>query len=490
MEGMSREEKDRDGKALAENISELADMSFGPDWAPGKGKSLESKGTANPTPVTSTTHMAQARGPRPKDTAKRAHRAASKSVFTPVVDVLFYPEKAAFQRLVDALRSSSKTYQLFEIARLILEKPERFTVTLKPLKEEDSVTPKLYSAVPDRVPFKTANEAIDHVCRHHLDQFFEVTIEEREPPKGNFLFINRCPLTQELIGPPNYHQYSQLLEEHYASKVSGKIGYEPFLKRIETIKEPEALKEWLEKMRKIRRYKIKNPEPGETTEFDSLEGVRRFLGTRLREKVVREGDQLRLESKDIKGLPKGDIRRSIETALERQQRFPLDTAVHLRTLLQRKHFCIYKKGAKATHYACAVKRKFRDRTTTFTDTIQTLIEYIEQHPMIGVAELQEKLLQPSQSSEKATQAAALQQDLNWLIREGYVAEYTNGTLFAWRPRKEAPTIPAKKPGRQFKKKSVKATTAPVPAPPIAPDVSNVPVAPLGSNDPDQTPKPS
>ena len=97
--------------------------------------------------------------------------------------------------------------------------------------------------------------------------------------------------------------------------------------------------------------------------------------------------------------------------------------------------------------------------------------------MIGVAELQEKLLQSSQSSEKATQAAALQQDLNWLIREGYVAEYTNGTLFAWRPLKEAPTIPARQPSRQSKRKSVKATTAPVPAPPIAPDVADVPVAP-------------
>ena len=82
----------------------------------------------------------------------------------------------------------------------------------------------------------------------------------------------------------------------------------------------------------------------------------------------------------------------MEGALERQRRFPLDTANALRGRLRREGFTIFKKGSKGVSYVCSVKRKFRVPGQTFADTIGGLISFIETHAMIKASELPAKFL--------------------------------------------------------------------------------------------------
>jgi hypothetical protein len=194
----------------------------------------------------------------------------------------------------------------------------------------------------------------------------------------------------------------------------------------------------------------------------------------------------------VQALPAGgNIRRSIEAALEQQNRFPLDTANHLRSRLRRMRFAIYKRGSKGVSYVCAVKRRFRDPSTRFSDSVDRLIQFIEKNPYIYAAELPEKFLgvkppaleppepaAPVEASEASTEAeaaasgddagqavapsedprgapasegptraaetseasppsaadnpevTALKRDLHWLVSEGYVSEFHDGRLFA------------------------------------------------------------
>src|SRR5688500_18415825 len=110
-------------------------------------------------------------------------------------------------------------------------------------------------------------------------------------------------------------------------------------------------------------------------------------------------------------MPPGEIRRAIEGALERQRRFPLDTANALRGRLRREHFTIFKKGSKGVSYVCAVKRKFRVPGQTFADSIGALISYIEKNPMVRASELAPKFLgisivPPTRPSDAATPTPA------------------------------------------------------------------------------------
>jgi len=437
---------------------------------------------------------------------------------SPFFNVTFYPEDTSFNTLVQTIRKSCRTIELFEIARTVVAKTDRFVVVVARKPGAESGAPAgdasarsakegFHISVPDALPFESDEAAVAHVMANHLDKFFDKAEVEVDPPKGNYQVINKCGITGELLGPPNYHRYSQIVQQHHAAKVA-RMSLEAFRSRIETIRDPEVVNQWLEKMKKTTRYTWKltaapakpavaavapaaeadaaaapdapaaeaAPAPV-VPSFDSLEDARVFLLTQARDKVVRTTDSARFHGKVAETMPPGEIRAAIEGALERQRKFPLDTANALRGRLRREHFTIFKKGSKGVSYVCAVKRKFRVPGQTFADSIGALISFIEGHAMIRQSELATKYLgitlpapakpaasapaaadsvpaaeagaeatpppavvapaDPTLTVDERAKLARMQGDLMWLVREGYVTEFIDGRLFAPPPMVEA-----------------------------------------------------
>ncbi len=460
---------------------------------------------------------------------------------SPYFQATFYPEDSSFDTLAKTVRASCRTIELFEIAKTVVAKPERFVVVLqrKPQAggggESAGGKPEpIAISVPDGLPFESEDAAVAHVVSKHLDKFFDIAEVEVEPPKGNFQVVNRCGVTGELLGPPNYHRYTQLMQQHHAAKV-GRMSFDTYRSKIETLRDPEAIAAWLEKMKKATRYTWKtaaspqaaaatasdvateappasetppvaeispaaeqSPQPAEPsvdapTEatapapdaapaeaaaspapeaasepqapaaepagseapfFDARHEARAYLLSNSRGRVVRLVEQARMHGKLLEQLPPGEIHRTIQGTLERQRRFPLDTANALRGRLRREGFTIFKKGAKGISYVCAVKRRFRVPGQVFSDSIASLIAFIEAHPNIKAGELPEKFLNlapvaapeaaPTEgdassapqaesvtlSPEHREQLTRLQGDLRWLVHEGYVTEFIDGGLYA------------------------------------------------------------
>jgi len=430
------------------------------------------------------------RRPRPEAPGQRDFRGGRPGAHevrapydSPYFSITFYPEDTSFNALVKTVRASCRTIELFEIARTVLGKAERFTVLLtrrdpsapqrasvpgrmaapapaaegRPAEPAEPEAPKepIFLSVPDGLPFETEELALAHVLGRHLKLFFDLSEAEVEPPKGNFQVISRCGVTGELLGPPNYHRYNQIVEQHYAAK-GIRIPFESYRARIESLREPEAVTQWLEKMKKVTRYTWKLPvtDGQPVPVYDNFEDARTFLLAQARDKLVRASGHARFHGRAVETLPVGEIRRAVEGALERQRRFPLDTANALRGRLRREHFTIFKKGAKGISYVCAVKRKFRTPGQTFAETIGSLITFIEAHPMVKASELPRRMLglapdealAPADAAavlatvltpEQREKMARLQGDLLWLVREGYVTEFIDGALYAPPPMVEA-----------------------------------------------------
>ena len=423
---------------------------------------------------------------------------------SPYFTATFYPEDTSFSTLVQTIRKSCRTIELFEVARTVVAKTDRFVVVLVRKPAPDAAAPAGFViSVPDGLPFENEEAALSHVLTKHLGTFFDTADVVIDPPKGNFQVVNRCGVTGELLGPPNYHLYNQLVQQHYSAKVD-RMPFEAFKARIETVREPEAIQAWLEKMKKATRYTWKQPaaKPAKSAKaaeavvaaanetapaevaasetaateiaaastpapeiapaaeaapapvvvaFDSFEEAKAYLLANARDKVIRSVEQARLHGKNLELLPPGEIRHAVEGSLERQRRFPLDTANALRGRLRREHFTIFKKGSKGVSYVCAVKRKFRVPGQTFSDSIGALISFIEANPMVKAGELGRKFLniappppaapvaegeaapapvEHALSVEQRDKLARLQSDLPWLVREGYVTEFIDGTLYA------------------------------------------------------------
>jgi len=504
---------------------------------------------------------------------------------SPYFNVAFYPEDSSFSALAKTIRTSCRTIELFEIARTVVGKNDRFVVVLTrkqpgaPTRGGSAeaasgagaadVKQPIYISVPDGIPFESEAAVVSHVLTNHLGRFFDMAEVEVEPPKGNFQVINKCGVTGELLGPPNYHRYSQIVQQHYNTKIS-RMPFEVFRNRIETVRDPEAVAQWLEKMKKTTRYTWKlatkpaapaapapqpeipaateggatveaaaaevaaqegstTPESAPAITFDAFEDARSYLLTQAREKVYRTVESARFHGKLVETMPQGEIRRAIEGALERQRRFPLDTANALRGRLRREHFTIFKKGSKGISYVCAVKRKFRVPGQTFAETISALITFIEANPMVKASELPSKFLgievpstpsaaaaapapaaatpaaenvapvdaQPAAPAEAEAAPAApapaptseptltidqrakisrMQGDLRWLVTEGYVTEFIDGRLFAPPPMVEArrKEVESEEHDPENFPDAPAAASAPAPAAPAAPVESSEP----------------
>ena len=418
---------------------------------------------------------------------------------SPYFGVTFYPEDQSFSALAQAIRKSCRTFELFYIAKSVVDKNDRFVAVVQRLDpsarpgEAASAQPAAKAApffisVPDGVPFETEDAAINHVMEKHLGSFFDVSDVEIDAPKGNFQVINRCPITGTLLAPPNYHRYLQILQQHHAANV--RIPFDAYKARVESVREPELIAQWLEKMKKATRYTLKSKAPVATPAaveatasaepasdaapaaesapatdspaapaadapvalyFDSLEDARQYLLNAAREKIVRSVEQLRFPGRILDTIPaSSELRRAVEGALERQRRFPLDTANALRGRLRRESFTIFKKGSKGISYVCAVKRRFRVPGQSFSDSLSALINLIEKQPMVKESELPEKLLgiaprtAPVEGADAATYSAEeqakllkLKGDLRYLVKEGYVTEFVDGSLFTPAPMVES-----------------------------------------------------
>jgi hypothetical protein len=363
---------------------------------------------------------------------------------SPHFSVAFFPEDTSFNALVKTIRSSARTIELFEIARTVLGKPERFVVVVsrkpRPDAAPDAPPQPIFVSVPDGLPFETEDAAVQHVVANHLGKFFDSAEAEVEAPKGNFQVINKCGITGELLGPPNYHRYAHLVQQHFAARVT-RMSLEAFRSRIETVRDPEAVNQWLEKMKKVTRYTWKGAvaEGQPAPAFDSAEEARLYLLSQARDGVVKAVDHARFHGKALEVMPRGEILMAIEGTYERQLRFPLDTANQLRGRLRREHFTIFKKGSKGISYVCAVKRKFRVPGQAFAESIGGLISFIEEHPLVKAGELGAKMLgiEGTPAPEQKEKISRVHSDLMWLVREGYVTEFIDGGLYAPPPMVEA-----------------------------------------------------
>ena len=385
---------------------------------------------------------------------------------SPVFELTFYPDDTGFNALVKAMRSSCRTYERFEIARLILGKVERCVLVFKRRPETPGGSSgPIYLSVPDGVPFPTEEEAIIHALERTMDQFFTTEVVEVEPPKGSFQFVSRCPITKDLLAPANYHRYAQIVQHHYTAR-GIRMPFEKYKASLEVVRDPEAVTQWLESMKKVTRYTYKLAPEGDPTVFDNIEDARSHVLRAARDKIVRAAETARVPAKAVETVEGTEAFRALHGALEMQRRFPLDTANALRGRLRRENFHIFKRGSKGITYVCSVRRKFRQPGQTFSDSINALIGFLDANPLVNVADLPLKFLgftpppaaspaaavaapvpaaegAPSVEAAEATppaepalgaeQKSALNRlilDLRWLVAEGYVAEYSDGRLFA------------------------------------------------------------
>ena len=150
------------------------------------------------------------------------------------------PEFAAIEGIAKQIRSRVKAYPLFELARLIVQLSDRYSVRLQADNEE---TPQLFRAKADGSVWQTRKEAVSHLLSKHLGKFYRKSSVISEPPKGAFSVVAQCGMSGVLLGPPNHHEYTSRLISLHAERFRN-MPFEAYKSRIKMMRDEALIEQW------------------------------------------------------------------------------------------------------------------------------------------------------------------------------------------------------------------------------------------------------
>lgn len=420
------------------------------------------------------------------------------------VEVVFQPEEKGFVAMIETMKRTPRAYALFDVAKLVLNKPERHQVKFSHKPAADGTRAPLFLVMPSENVFLRQDEAVRFALRHHAEMVFREKKTPIDPPKGNFTFVNRCGITGVWLGPPNYHEYQGRLIRHHQQRLRH-IPFEEFRSHIQTVKDPEAIKAWVDAMSFKMEYEcILDAEPKAFATRDELE--KHFVESHLAQ-FVTFAPEVRVGGVASRQLANPALVETVRLAWLEERRFPMNTANEMRGKLRHEGFHFFK-DPKGVTFISPVKPQRFESIAHLSEQIQKIILYLREHfgckrkqlmahfvpppdattvpPLVdatpapaAIADTVPPIVVPPAAPTEEERVLA---DLHWLIQDGYVVEFADGRLWALPDRPPQP-VPAVKPAPTTA--SEPTTAAPVvnaPAPPITIATETIepsPAPPLG-----------
>src|SRR5204862_4104020 len=180
---------------------------------------------------------------------------------------------------------TGRAYPLFDIARLILQKPERYAVAFSVKKKPDgTIAQPLFLCALDDTLWLSEDEAIDHVLRKHSATFYQAERTATEPPKGKYTFVAQCGMSGKILGPPNHHDYQNQLRKLHAERYA-RMPFEVYKSRVKIVRDEEVVKKWVDDQSWKTEYVCLNmPEP---VKLASMEAVEKHFRETHKENIIK-----------------------------------------------------------------------------------------------------------------------------------------------------------------------------------------------------------
>lgn len=400
-------------------------------------------------------------GPR-RDFARRDERPEPPPQL-PEVNVALLPEERGAESLARQIKSTGRAFPLFGIAHLVLQKPDRYAITISVRKKADGqIAQPLFLCALDDSLWLSEDEAVAHVLKQHFATFYQTERTPTDPPKGVYTFVAQCGMSGAILGPPNIHDYQNKLRKLHAERFS-RMPFEAFKARVRIVKDEVVVKKWIEEQSFKTEYAVLNvPEP---LKLASMEEVEKHFRSIHKDNIIKPVESHTLGGVAARSLRCRELARAIRFLTEEQQRFPLQiaTALSQRFATQGLHF--FKVNKTVTHVSVARPLFLDLEATPVSENIKRIVEFINAHPKCTRRKLFEALapapptpIVPEgatteapaavQPAEPTPEQNAVNGDLHWLIHQGHVIEFADGRLETAKKPAPRPPKPEAKPAEE------------------------------------------
>jgi hypothetical protein len=393
----------------------------------------------------------------------------------PELNVAFIPEEKGVEQLSRQIKMTGRAYPLFQIAQLILDKAERYSVQLTTKKKADgAVAQQIFVCALDDTPWTSEAEAVAHVLKNHFATFYQAERTATEPPKGVYTFVAQCGLSGVILGPPNYHDYQNQLRKLHAEKFS-RMPFDLFKARVKIVKDEAVVKKWIEEQSFRTEYNALNV--SEPLKLASMEEVETHFRATHKDSIIKPVDSHLIAGLPSRTLKCSGLQRLIRQEWEHQKHFPLPIATKLSQQFAHHGLQFFKVNKTVTHVSVARPTYLDIESSPVSDGIKRIVQFINATPkctrkklieslaptpkpaVIPVAETPapaaegEAVAAPAKPAgpkapEPTPEQTAVMVDLHWLIHQGAVLEFADG-------RMETAKKPAPKPVKPEKQAEAK-----------------------------------
>lgn len=444
------------------------------------------------------------------------------------------PIEDGLDAMAKQISATGRTHSVFDLAWLVLGGNERYNVIFESEKEP------LYRSRSDQSVWLYQKECLDHFWNQGgLAKYYEEEVSEVEPPSGNFQSVARCGISRTLIGPPNHHAYQQNIMDLHREKFSN-MSLEKYKQRIVIEHGEEAVQEWLDSMTKQLRWRPKaepteaaaatkdavedadqaestpaedapaaeestgesseSETPAETAETPTpaVEETVAILDSRrdVEAHFLAHGFEKEYETGKIMSAP-GNISAKLispgllalqKNTVTEARRYPGELASILCRQMSGRHLAVFK-WKKRLH--CGPSRpKQVSKDLVMADRPTVMFKWVTDTPGGNIDAMWKSILPEDIDDETRHQ---WYHDLHWLINEGFVLLFADGTLHAAKEldkpagKKSAKKAAKKSPQEKPAKKSPKATEPPKE---LTKAIENADVAPEKSEQPEAPAEPA
>jgi hypothetical protein len=339
----------------------------------------------------------------------------------PQITIRFLPYSPAFENVVAQIKSGSLAYSLYALARLFLEKPERYDVRLTAKAESP-----LYR-LGDNGALSVNREFLErNAFRFAQSDFYRMDVTEAEPIKGNFSNVARCRLSGTLLGPTNHHTYQSQLRGLYEQRFSRRMSFADYQRQIEIVNDAVLIERWKEEARKVITYTTTREEVPLT--FSSATEAERHFRAHYLTELIKSQEEATIGGILSRHLPDKVLNRAVEDTWVRETRSPSGMMQELAGRFRQNGLHVFRHRRGMLFVSPIRTRAFVHEHTGVSATVNAILEALAGAAVIHRKQLFEKLTADVTAENAEQRKLALASDLRWLINEGYVIEFNDGSL--------------------------------------------------------------
>ena len=362
----------------------------------------------------------------------------------------FLPRQNVFENVVAQIKSGSVAYSMFVLARLFLEKAGRYEVRLTAKAEAP-----LYQLGEDG-GISVDREFLErNAFRFAQRDFYQVNVVESDPIKGNFSNVARCRLSGTLLGPTNHHAYQPQLRSLYEQRFSRRMSFADYQRQIEIVSDPAVVERWKEEARKVTTYTTLREQTPLT--FSSAAEAERHFHSHYFAALVRSVPDVTVGGTSSRSLPDRILNRAIEEAWARETRSPSNVMPELSSRFRQNGLHIFRHRRGMLFVSPIRVRAFVHEQAGVSPLVNAIFEAVSATAGINRKQLFETLTDNGASEDAEPRRLALASDLRWLINEGYLIEFNDGSLDLPRMKSKRPQ-PAEAPATSATMVDIAATT--------------------------------